>query len=175
MLEALGGALNMSRLQEKLRPALRALTVVLAMALSVVGLSVLGTSSSVAGVSSLSSRTYENRVQKWINYEREKRGLSHLRVQRCTDRSAEQWARYLASRDAFYHQSMGRLLNRCDAYYAGETLGRGSIWPRRLVTMWMNSPPHRAVLLSRYAKRVGIGAVKDGHGQWLTAANFTQL
>lgn len=165
----------MSRLEDKLRPALRALAVALAMTLSVVGLTTLGASPSSAGVSSLSSGTYEKRVQKWINREREQRGLPHLRVQRCTDQSAESWARHLASRDAFYHQSMGRLLNRCDAYYAGETLGRGSIWPRRLVRMWMNSPPHRAVLLSRYAKRIGIGAVKDGHGQWLTAANFTQL
>jgi uncharacterized protein YkwD len=165
----------MSRLQDSLRPALRALAVALAMTLSVVGLTALGTSPSVAGPSSLSSGTYEHRVQKWINHERAKRGLSHLRVQRCTDHSAEEWARHLARRDAFYHQSMGRLLNRCDAYYAGETLGRGSIWPSRLVRMWMNSPPHRAVLLSPHAKRIGIGAVKDSHGQWLTAANFTQM
>jgi uncharacterized protein YkwD len=165
----------MSRLQDGLRPALRGLAVAVTMTLSVVGLTVLGTSPSVAGPGSLSSRTYEHRVQKWINVEREKRGLSHLRLQRCTDRSAEEWARYLASRDAFYHQSMGRLLNRCDAYYAGETLGRGLIWPSHLVQMWMDSPPHRAVLLSRYAKRIGIGAVRDGHGQWVTAANFTQL
>ena len=69
---------------------------------------------------------------------------------------------------------MGNILERCRAYYAGETLGKGASTPNRLVTMWMNSPPHRAVLLSRHATRIGVGAYVDANGAWVTAANFTR-
>ena len=160
-----------------LRPALRAFAVALAATLATFGLTAVSSPAQAASsaVMQMSADTYESRVQYHVNKKRAARGLPKLRLERCTDGTAERWAKYLADSGEFYHQSMMTIINKCDAYYAGETPGRGSIWPRRLVTMWMNSPPHRAVLLSRYAKRIGIGAVKDGHGQWLTAANFTQL
>ena len=68
-----------------------------------------------------------------------------------------------------------RLLNKCDAYYAGETLGRGAITPQTLVSMWMHSPPHRAVLMSRSPRRIGIGATPNARGEWVVAANFMRF
>ena len=47
--------------------------------------------------------------------------------------------------------------------------------PRHLVKLWMESDPHRVVLLSRDARRIGIGAVYDEHGRWVTAANFMRF
>jgi uncharacterized protein YkwD len=41
--------------------------------------------------------------------------------------------------------------------------------------MWMNSPAHKKVLLSRHARRIGVGAYQDKYGQWVTAANFTKF
>ncbi|HJR36919.1 MAG TPA: CAP domain-containing protein, partial [Nocardioidaceae bacterium] len=61
------------------------------------------------------------------------------------------------------------------AMYAGETLGRGAISPRRLVRMWMHSDGHRHVLLSRKSRRIGIGAVPDAYGRWVVAANFMRF
>ena len=168
----------MNALNAALRPALRALVAGLTVALAALGLSVVAAPVNAAETSqimSMSSSTYEARVQYWINVQRSRHSLGKLRLQSCTDGTAERWASYLAAHDAFYHQDMGNILNKCNAYYAGETLGRGSISPRRLVYLWMHSPAHRDVLLSRYAKRIGVGSYIDSHGQWLTAANFTKF
>jgi uncharacterized protein YkwD len=70
---------------------------------------------------------------------------------------------------------MTRLLYKCNAYYAGETLGRGSITPHTLVTMWMHSTPHRAVLMSRSPNRIGIGATPNAYGEWVVAAEFMKM
>ena len=122
--------------------------------------------------SSVAASTYERRVQRLINVRRSNHGLRALRHQRCSDGTAERWSRHLARTNLFYHQSMTTVLNSCNARYAGETLGRGSIPPRRLVRMWMRSPGHRAILLTRQARRIGIGAKLDQQGQWVVAANF---
>jgi uncharacterized protein YkwD len=118
---------------------------------------------------------YEKGVQYWVNVQRKRHGLRPLYLASCTDYVAENWSSYLASTDSFYHQSMTSLLNRCRATYAGETLGRGSITPRTLVTMWMHSTPHRAVLMSKKPRRIGIGATPNANGEWVTTANFMRF
>lgn len=118
--------------------------------------------------------TYEKRVQRLVNKRRANHDLPRLRMAACADNVAEDWSYYLAANDEFFHQSMSDVLDRCDARYAGETLGRGAISPKTLVTMWMNSPAHKDVLLSKHARRIGVGAYVSG-GQWVTAANFTKF
>jgi uncharacterized protein YkwD len=120
------------------------------------------------------SDRYESRLQAVINDRRAAHGLRPLRVDRCTDRIAERWGRHLARDGAFEHQSLSPLLRRCEAQWAGETLAYGRVTPVRMVRMWMHSPGHRAILLSRQANRVGIGAARDSRG-WVVAADFTRL
>ena len=114
---------------------------------------------------------YEQGVQYWVNRVRKAHGLRPLSLATCTDSVAESWSTHLAVTNSFYHQSMTKLLTKCHAYYAGETLGRGAIKPRALVTMWMHSAPHRAVLMSRSPTRIGIGATPNASGEWVVAAN----
>jgi uncharacterized protein YkwD len=129
--------------------------------------------SQAVAVQSPSDR-YESRLQAVINDRRAAHGLRPLRVDRCTDRIAERWGRHLARNGAFEHQSLSPLLRRCDARWAGETLAYGRVTPARMVRMWMHSPGHRAILLSRRATHVGIGAARDSRG-WVVAADFTRL
>jgi uncharacterized protein YkwD len=169
------------------RPLVHALAAALATLMVVAGLSAVtapahakagktgGTKGAHSRVMSMSNDTYESKVRYFINKRRAKHGLAKLSFESCTDGVAERWARKLADTGTFYHQDMGSVLNRCDAYYAGETLGKGAISPYRLVQLWMQSPPHRHVLLSKNAKRIGVGAYVDGSGLWVTAANFTKL
>jgi uncharacterized protein YkwD len=167
------------------RPLVRTLAAALATLVVVAGLSALtapahakagkSAKGSQSRVMSMSSDTYESKVRYFINKRRAGHGLSKLSFESCTDGVAERWARKLADTNTFYHQDMGSVLNRCDAYYAGETLGKGVISPYRLVQLWMQSPPHRHVLLSKHAKRIGVGSYVDGSGAWVTAANFTKL
>jgi uncharacterized protein YkwD len=149
-------------------------------ALLALGSPTLGTTTAQAAKASTTQRAaaralapyvYEARVQRMINRRRANHDLGRLRFSACADRTAERWSRRLAARDAFYHQSMWNVLERCNARYAGETLGRGGMRPAKLVRMWMRSPGHRAILLSTKARRVGIGATRDGSG-WVVAANF---
>ena len=123
----------------------------------------------------LSSGAYERGVQYWVNRQRARHGLRALRFASCTDAVAESWGQYLASNNAFYHQSMTTIMKRCHARWAGETLARGSVTPRGVVRMWMNSPPHRAVLMSRSPRTIGIGSYPNAYGQWVTAANFMRF
>ncbi|HEU4511557.1 MAG TPA: CAP domain-containing protein [Nocardioidaceae bacterium] len=119
--------------------------------------------------------TYEKRVQRLVNVRRSNHDLPRLRMAACADNVAEDWSSYLAMNGEFFHQSMSDVLDRCDATYAGETLGRGSMTPRKLVRMWMQSPGHRAVLLSSKSRRIGVGATPDAKGRWVVAANFIRF
>lgn len=161
------------------RPLVHTVVAGLIAVLAVTGLAVMSAPAHAAGVSSrimsMSSDTYEQKVQFFINQRRAKHGLSRLSLESCTDGTAERWAGKLASSSAFYHQDMGNILRTCRAYYAGETLGKGAISPHRLVYLWMHSPAHRHVLLSKHAKRIGVGAFQDAGGAWVTAANFTKF
>jgi uncharacterized protein YkwD len=171
----------MDTVQPAPRPPVGSLTGVLATLLATVlasvTLAVLTTAPATADgrVTALSSDTYEAKVQQLINKRRARHGLSKLSLESCTDGTAERWARKLAQSHEFYHQSMGNIIDRCRAFYAGETLGKGAISPNRLVYLWMHSPGHRRVLLSRQAKRIGVGAYVDSTGAWVTAANFTRF
>ena len=165
----------------KLSPALRPVRKVLAAALVTVvtatGLVAVAPSTATArsAFPAYSANVYEQQVQYYVNVERRAHHLAPLSMASCTDSVAEQWSAYLAAHDAFYHQSMNRLLVKCDAYYAGETLGRGAITPKTLVSMWMHSPPHRAVLMSPSPRRIGIGATPNARGEWVVAANFMRF
>jgi uncharacterized protein YkwD len=122
-----------------------------------------------------SDRYYEQGVKHWVNVQRKRHGLRALKFASCTDAVSERWSNVLATKNRFQHQSMTRLLGRCHARYSGETLGRGAITPRTLVTMWMHSPPHRHVLMSRSPTRIGIGATPNARGEWVVVANYMRL
>ena len=119
--------------------------------------------------------TYERRTLKWINVARRNHGLGKLHFASCATHVANAWSSHLASSHGFYHQSMTRLLHVCHARYAGETLGMGSVRPKTLVRMWMNSPPHHHILMSHSPRAIGIGATPNNHGQWVVAANFMRF
>lgn len=156
------------------RPLSRLAGTVLALTLAAAGPTVVTAPATAADTGTRAAAdTYELRVQRWINVRRAEHGLPRLRTARCADRVAAEWSRHLVRTDGFHHRDMRVVLDRCDATWAGETLGRGALTPKRLVRMWMQSPGHRAILLAEQPGHVGIGAVRDG-GQWLTTANFVR-
>jgi uncharacterized protein YkwD len=114
-------------------------------------------------------------VRRLVNRARVNHHLHRLGSIACAQRRAVHWSRHLARTNAFHHQSMTVVRKACDARYAGETLGRGTVSARHLVRMWLDSAPHRRVLLGHPSRRVGIGATKDSHGRWVVAADFVRL
>jgi uncharacterized protein YkwD len=174
-------------LDRVLRPARKILTTTLVTLVTAAGITAAAPSTATAATPAVSlvatasvfpaysDTYYEQGVQYWVNRVREQHGLRPLKLASCTDSVAESWSAFLASTNSFYHQSMAKLLYKCNVYYAGETLGKGAITPRTLVTMWMHSTAHRAVLMSRSPNRIGIGATPNASGEWVVAANFMKF
>jgi uncharacterized protein YkwD len=164
-------------LSSVLRPARKILAAALVTVVTATGLVAVAPSSASAQAvfPAYSANVYEQQVQYYVNVQRRAHHLAPLSMAGCADSVAERWSAYLAAHDAFYHQSMTHLLDKCNAYYAGETLGRGAITPKTLVSMWMHSPPHRAVLMSKSPRRIGIGATPNARGEWVVAANFMRF
>jgi uncharacterized protein YkwD len=108
----------------------------------------------------------ERRIVRLVNRIRARHGLHHLRASRSLSRAASHHSREMLRRDYIGHASangapMGRRVRHyVHARWVGENIA--ITWgyrhaARRVVRMWMHSPPHRAVLLSRHPRRIGVG------------------
>ena len=109
----------------------------------------------------------ERAIVRAINRQRSKHGLSKLRASRRLARAADYHSWEMLDANYFAHESRNggpfdqRVRRFADHRAVGETLamlggcGRGAAG--QVVRMWMNSPGHRAILLSSSYRRVGIG------------------
>lgn len=91
---------------------------------------------------------------KKVNAVRARHGLRRLRATPGLRRGSQRHAHNLMARDRLVHHSLagGRGLGEAIAFYTG----------RRRVSsvlgLWLRSPPHRALLLKRSSRIVGVGA-----------------
>jgi uncharacterized protein YkwD len=109
----------------------------------------------------------ERAIVRAINRQRAEHGLSKLRSSSRLARAADFHSWEMLDADYFAHESRdgGPFDQRVRRYAKhkalGETLamlgGCGPKAARRIVRMWMNSPGHRAILLSSSYRKVGIG------------------
>jgi uncharacterized protein YkwD len=107
----------------------------------------------------------ERKVVRIINRIRARSGLRRLKTSRSLARAASQHTSDMLRRDFLSHASSDgtgmaqRVRHYTGARWIGESIaavaGRGTAG--RAVRMWMNSPPHRAVLLSPDGRRIGVG------------------
>jgi uncharacterized protein YkwD len=108
----------------------------------------------------------ERAIVRGINYQRSRYGLAAVRVSPRLARAADYHSWEMLDANYFDHPSRNgesfasRVRRYTNHRSLGETLamvgacGRNSA--RRVVHMWMNSPGHRAVLLSSKFRRVGV-------------------
>jgi uncharacterized protein YkwD len=102
-----------------------------------------------------------------VNRKREANGLGKLRLDRKLQRAAGHHARDMVEHDYFAHQREGGpdLTERLDRVgwngrAWGENIAYGcgsSSSPKATLRTWMNSPPHRDILLSGSYRRGGLG------------------
>jgi uncharacterized protein YkwD len=127
----------------------------------------------------VASASAEAEAISTLNKIRRAHGLAALRPSGSLAASARRYARRMLARDYFGHMSRIAVAGRFRA--AGETLAwqPGSrVAPRRTIGQWMNSPPHRAVLLSRSFRLVGMGVATGdlgGRRATLWVAHFGAL
>jgi uncharacterized protein YkwD len=123
----------------------------------------------------------------FINRERRAHGLVALQANAKLARAARRHASDMVLRSYFAHDSLSGLtfgdrLHRVGYVHAGctwsggETLAWGTgaqISPASRVAAWMQSPPHRAILLGRGFREAGLGIVGGVPGN--RAAGFTYV
>lgn len=102
-----------------------------------------------------------------VNRARAASGLPSFRGSRPLARAASGHARDMARARYFAHQRAGgpSLTQRARrAGWRGRTIGEAIAYgcgrsgtPAAILKMWLNSPPHRAILLSDHLRKAGIG------------------
>jgi uncharacterized protein YkwD len=108
---------------------------------------------------------FERQVIAGINAARAQQGLGPLRTSGALSRAADSHSRDMLRADFFDHPSSDgtpferRVRRYSDGNMVGETLA--SLRQRRggagtVVQMWLNSPPHRAIVLQPRFHRIGI-------------------
>ena len=95
-----------------------------------------------------------SRMVDRINSARAARGLRALRTSQAVNRASHRWASFLIRRDFLGHTSLRA------AKVKGEVIemhSGSSSKVNRTVRAWLNSPGHRAILLSPRFHRIGVG------------------
>jgi uncharacterized protein YkwD len=128
-------------------------------------------SASHAAVRASSIRQARNATLCLLNRVRARHGLPGLRLDPRLSHAARRHSRDMVRHRYFAHDSLsGRspfdrmrathYVPRNASWWLGENIGWGSgslAQPTALVRAWMHSPPHRANILSRHFRDVGIG------------------
>ena len=101
----------------------------------------------------------ERAIVRAINRARAAHGVRALRGHRRLARAADAHTRSMLRADYFAHGAFASRVRRyVRSRRVGETIAMTTrCSARKVVRMWMNSGPHRAVLLSRGFRSVGIG------------------
>src|SRR3954452_17884613 len=101
----------------------------------------------------------ERALVRAINHVRARHGVKRLHIGRRLARVADGHTRSMLSHDFFAHGAFAQRVRRYVSFrFIGEALAWSTRWgARQFVRMWLNAPPHRAVLLSRRYRRIGVG------------------
>lgn len=103
----------------------------------------------------------ELRLLYAVNKARAAHGVRKVQVRSALQTGAHSWAVYLQRYNVFYHARV--------ALGVSENIGWLSCrsgWASALVRMWLASPAHRANLLDRSARYVGVGLATGSYSRF---------
>jgi len=117
--------------------------------------------------------TYAKKAFATTNAARVRHDMKKLRPNKCLHRMAVRQARRMARTEHMHHQDLGKVMRKCGLRLAGENVAYGFPNGRSVVRDgWMKSPGHRANILNRKYRLMGIGARKGHNGRWYVAQVF---
>lgn len=129
---------------------------------------------------SSSNVNYEQKVVELVNVERQKAGLPALTLDSKISNVARAKSKDMATNNYFAHQSptygsAGDMLNQFGIKWSawGENIAYGQNTPEIVVNAWMNSPGHKANILSSNFGKIGVGYVVDSNGRPYWTQIFT--
>ena len=116
-----------------------------------------------------SGEAYEKEVIRLVNKERAKRGLGELTYDWQLSRVARYKSQDMSDNGYFSHNSPTygspfEMMKSFGISYrtAGENIAKGQASPAAVVNAWMNSQGHRANILNKSFKKIGVGYVEQG-------------
>lgn len=103
---------------------------------------------------------FEARVLQLTNEFRASQGKDPFDNDAKLNAAAEDWSRSMATGDFFRHSSPSQVEEQGYAWRAwGENIAAGYATPEAVVNGWINSPGHRANMLSNNFEEMGVGYV----------------
>ncbi|OMF22215.1 SCP-like extracellular [Paenibacillus sp. FSL H8-0548] len=130
-----------------------------------------GNDTTTGNTGSESLSDYQSQVITLVNKERANAGLSALTSDALLTKVATEKARDMDVNNYFSHTSptYGSPFDMMRSFgvsysYAGENIASGQKTPQDVMTAWMNSPGHRANILSGNFTKIGVGYV---NGEWV--------
>lgn len=122
-------------------------------------------------IPSTNATSFENQVITLVNRERSNRGLQTLKKNPTLAYVARLKSSDMATRNYFSHTSptYGSPFTMMQHYgirftAAGENIAMGQQTPQAVMNAWMNSPGHRANILSPAYNQIGVGMAKNKSG-----------
>jgi uncharacterized protein YkwD len=87
---------------------------------------------------------------------------------------AQNWANQMASMGSLVHQDIGGLIGSTGFSNMGENIlvGPANLSPAQMESAWMNSPSHRANILSGAFTQVGVGVAYGDDGRMWVCVDF---
>jgi len=117
-------------------------------------------------------KALEAEVIRLVNIERANRGLQTLKTNWELSRVARYKSQDMANKGYFSHTSPTygspfRMMEDFGIKFsaAGENIAYGQTTPKEVVNGWMNSPGHRANILSATYNEIGVGLATDKNGR----------
>ena len=108
--------------------------------------------------------SYREQVCELVNETRAQNGLTPMKLSARLSNVAQNHASDMANQGYFSHKnplgesSFDRMAKEGISYTAaGENIAKGQQTPRDVMNSWMNSPGHRANILSKKFNKLGVG------------------
>lgn len=121
---------------------------------------------SLSPVQARTAHDYAAGAKRAVNERRVDHDLKRLRHGTCVDRFATRHARRMARKRSVWHQSMQVVMDKCELEFAGEAIAAGFKTGRGAVRSLLKDPAHRAILMDRKSRRIGVAARKANGGGW---------
>ncbi len=115
---------------------------------------------------------YQNQARAATNNKRQANDRATLKRGRCVQRFARKQAKRMANQDRMFHQDLGPILNQCDLSMVGENVAYGYDTGRKVVRAWMHSEGHRANILNRHYRLLGMAMRRADDGTPYAAQVF---
>ncbi|MGG0178977.1 CAP domain-containing protein [Gottfriedia acidiceleris] len=101
-----------------------------------------------------SNDSIHQQILDLVNIERGKGGLKPLTLSSYLDGTAQAWSQTMSNANNMYHSTLS-----FNGGYKGENIAHGQTTANEVMTDWMNSPGHRANIMSLNFKQLGVGKV----------------